>query len=94
MFVHPELICMFSGESCSLLACVTQICPVTLMGLLLHLHCRCKLDLQKLVETVEDEELKENVEVIRNLQQLLAQLQVRLNPGREECVPSEFTNET
>uniref|UniRef100_A0A8C9L5W7 Kinesin family member 4A n=1 Tax=Serinus canaria TaxID=9135 RepID=A0A8C9L5W7_SERCA len=33
-------------------------------------HAVCKLDLQKLVETVEDEELKENVEVIRNLQQL------------------------
>uniref|UniRef100_A0A8C3KZ74 Kinesin family member 4A n=1 Tax=Chrysolophus pictus TaxID=9089 RepID=A0A8C3KZ74_CHRPC len=33
------------------------------------------LDLQKLVETVEDEELKENVEVIRNLQQVLAQFQ-------------------
>lgn len=43
---------------------------------------RCKLDLQKLVETVEDEELKENVEVIRNLQQVLAELQVRLSPGR------------
>ncbi|RMB92678.1 hypothetical protein DUI87_30987 [Hirundo rustica rustica] len=35
---------------------------------------KCKLDLQKLVETVEDEELKENVEVIRNLQQVLAEL--------------------
>ncbi|CAN8188699.1 unnamed protein product [Coccothraustes coccothraustes] len=38
-------------------------------------HAVCKLDLQKLVETVEDEELKENVEVIRNLQQMLAELQ-------------------
>ncbi|KAF4802225.1 Chromosome-associated kinesin KIF4 [Turdus rufiventris] len=38
-------------------------------------HAVCKLDLQKLVETVEDEELKENVEVIRNLQQVLAELQ-------------------
>ncbi|XP_023802282.1 chromosome-associated kinesin KIF4-like [Cyanistes caeruleus] len=45
-------------------------------------HAVCKLDLQKLVETVEDEELKENVEVIRNLQQVLAELQVRLSPGR------------
>uniref|UniRef100_A0A8B9MW40 Kinesin-like protein n=1 Tax=Accipiter nisus TaxID=211598 RepID=A0A8B9MW40_9AVES len=51
----------------------------------LQQHAVCKLDLQKLVETVEDEELKENVEVIRDLQQVLAQLQVRLNPGREEC---------
>ena len=43
---------------------------------------------------MEDEELKENVEVIRNLQQVLVQLQVRLNPGREECMPGEFTNGT
>ncbi|NXW63217.1 KIF4 protein, partial [Eurystomus gularis] len=41
----------------------------------LQQHAACKLDLQKLVETVEDEELKENVEVLRNLQQVLAQLQ-------------------
>uniref|UniRef100_A0A663MU24 Kinesin family member 4A n=1 Tax=Athene cunicularia TaxID=194338 RepID=A0A663MU24_ATHCN len=60
----------------------------------LQQHAVCKLDLQKLVETVEDEELKENVEVIRDLQQVLGQLQVRLNPGREECLSSEFTNET
>ncbi|XP_025922097.1 chromosome-associated kinesin KIF4A isoform X5 [Apteryx rowi] len=41
----------------------------------LQQHAVCKLDLQKLVETVEDQELKENVEVIRNLQQVLVQLQ-------------------
>uniref|UniRef100_A0A8C5TGB0 Kinesin family member 4A n=1 Tax=Malurus cyaneus samueli TaxID=2593467 RepID=A0A8C5TGB0_9PASS len=41
-------------------------------------HAVCKLDLRKLAETVEDEELKENVEVIRNLQQVLVELQVRL----------------
>ncbi|NXT46470.1 KIF4 protein, partial [Pluvianellus socialis] len=41
----------------------------------LQQHAVCKLDLEKLVETVEDEELKENVEVIRNLQQVLSQLQ-------------------
>ncbi|NWI98112.1 KIF4 protein, partial [Pitta sordida] len=41
----------------------------------LQQHAVCRLDLQKLVETVEDEELRENVEVIRNLQQLLAELQ-------------------
>ncbi|KAM6253531.1 chromosome-associated kinesin KIF4A [Porphyrio hochstetteri] len=41
----------------------------------LQQHAMCKLDLQKLVETVEDEELKENVEVICNLQQVLVQLQ-------------------
>lgn len=74
---------MCSGESCSLLARVTQMCHRTLRDSSPCLHCRCKLDLQKLVETVEDEELKENVEVIRNLQQVLAQLQVRVNPERE-----------
>lgn len=84
---------MFSGKIVPYWHVLTQMCLV-LMDLFPHLHCRCKLDLQKLVETVEDEELKENVEVIRDLQQVLAQLQVRLNPGREECVPSEFTNET
>ncbi|XP_042680920.1 chromosome-associated kinesin KIF4A [Centrocercus urophasianus] len=41
----------------------------------LQQHAVCKLDLQKLVESVEDEELKESVEVIHNLQQVLAQLQ-------------------
>ncbi|NXG35144.1 KIF4 protein, partial [Dromaius novaehollandiae] len=50
----------------------------------LQQHAVCKLDLQKLVETVEDQELKENVEVIRNLQQVLVQLQVRMNPGKED----------
>ncbi|XP_066038248.1 chromosome-associated kinesin KIF4A isoform X2 [Chamaea fasciata] len=39
-------------------------------------HAVCKLDLQKLMDTVEDAELKENVEVIRNLQQVLAELQI------------------
>uniref|UniRef100_A0A8C9F3J3 Kinesin family member 4A n=1 Tax=Pavo cristatus TaxID=9049 RepID=A0A8C9F3J3_PAVCR len=39
----------------------------------LQQHAVCKLDLQKLVETVEDEELKEKVEVIRNLQQVLSE---------------------
>ncbi|NXI47509.1 KIF4 protein, partial [Galbula dea] len=41
----------------------------------LQQHAVCKLDLQKLVETVEDEELKESMEVICDLQQVLAQLQ-------------------
>lgn len=34
------------------------------------------MDLQKLVETLEDQELKENVEIIRNLQQLITQMSV------------------
>uniref|UniRef100_A0A452HW51 Kinesin motor domain-containing protein n=1 Tax=Gopherus agassizii TaxID=38772 RepID=A0A452HW51_9SAUR len=43
----------------------------------LRQHAACKLDLQRLVETLEDQELKENIEVIRNLQQVIVQLQVR-----------------
>ncbi|NWS45258.1 KIF4 protein, partial [Probosciger aterrimus] len=50
----------------------------------LQQHDVCKLDLQKLVENVEDEELKESVEVIRNLQQVLAQLQSE-NAARAEA---------
>lgn len=69
--------------------CVTQTCQVKLVGLFLCLLRRCKLDLQKLVETVEDEELKENVEVIRNLQQVLAQFQVRPNSRRQVGFVSE-----
>uniref|UniRef100_A0A8C9TS50 Kinesin family member 4 n=1 Tax=Scleropages formosus TaxID=113540 RepID=A0A8C9TS50_SCLFO len=38
-------------------------------------HAACKVDLQRLVESLEDQELKENVEVIRNLQQVIVQLQ-------------------
>ncbi|XP_066195028.1 chromosome-associated kinesin KIF4-like [Sylvia atricapilla] len=41
----------------------------------LHNHAVCKLDLQKLMASVEDEELKENVKVIQSLQQVLAELQ-------------------
>ncbi|XP_036989003.1 chromosome-associated kinesin KIF4A isoform X1 [Artibeus jamaicensis] len=40
----------------------------------LRQHEACKVDLQKLVETLEDQELKENVEIIRNLQQLITQM--------------------
>ncbi|XP_012498395.1 PREDICTED: chromosome-associated kinesin KIF4A [Propithecus coquereli] len=40
----------------------------------LRQHAACKLDLQKLVETLEDQELKENVEIICSLQQLITQL--------------------
>lgn len=41
----------------------------------LQQHAACKLDLQKLVETLEDQELKENIEVICDLQQVIVQLQ-------------------
>ncbi|XP_038603909.1 chromosome-associated kinesin KIF4A [Tachyglossus aculeatus] len=37
-------------------------------------HAACKLDLQKLAETSADGELREEVEVIRDLQQLITQL--------------------
>ncbi|XP_008819956.1 chromosome-associated kinesin KIF4A-like [Nannospalax galili] len=37
-------------------------------------HAACKLDLQKLGETLEDEELKEIVETIQSLQQVIIQL--------------------
>ncbi|KAB0372526.1 hypothetical protein FD755_016318, partial [Muntiacus reevesi] len=40
----------------------------------LRKHAACKVDLQKLVETLEDQELKENVEIIRNLQHVITQL--------------------
>ncbi|XP_023700548.1 kinesin family member 4 [Paramormyrops kingsleyae] len=38
-------------------------------------HAACRLDLQSLVETLEDQQLKENMEVIRNLQQVIMQLE-------------------
>ncbi|XP_037677476.1 chromosome-associated kinesin KIF4A [Choloepus didactylus] len=40
----------------------------------LRQHAACKLDLQKLMETFEDHELKENLEIICNLQQVITQL--------------------
>ncbi|XP_064015063.1 chromosome-associated kinesin KIF4A isoform X2 [Pogoniulus pusillus] len=55
----------------------------------LQQHAACKVDLQKLAETVEDEELKENVEVIRNLQQLLSELQTESAVAMEEVAKSE-----
>uniref|UniRef100_A0A8C2DDV6 Kinesin-like protein n=1 Tax=Cyprinus carpio TaxID=7962 RepID=A0A8C2DDV6_CYPCA len=42
----------------------------------LRQHAACKVNLQKIVETLEDQELKENIEVIQNLQQLILELQV------------------
>ncbi|XP_016068397.1 PREDICTED: chromosome-associated kinesin KIF4A-like [Miniopterus natalensis] len=40
----------------------------------LRQHAACKVDLQKLVETSENQELKENVEMIQDLQQLITQI--------------------
>uniref|UniRef100_A0A8C7KMN3 Kinesin family member 4 n=1 Tax=Oncorhynchus kisutch TaxID=8019 RepID=A0A8C7KMN3_ONCKI len=44
-------------------------------------HAACKVDLQKVMETLEDQELKENVEVIQNLQHVILQLQVLPDEG-------------
>uniref|UniRef100_A0A4W5MSV3 Kinesin family member 4 n=1 Tax=Hucho hucho TaxID=62062 RepID=A0A4W5MSV3_9TELE len=41
----------------------------------LRQHAACKVDLQRVMETLEDQELKENVEVIQNLQHVILQLQ-------------------
>ncbi|KAG9346544.1 hypothetical protein JZ751_006855, partial [Albula glossodonta] len=38
-------------------------------------HAALKIDLQRVVESLEDQELKENVEMIQNLQQVILQLQ-------------------
>uniref|UniRef100_A0A4W6F3D1 Kinesin family member 4 n=1 Tax=Lates calcarifer TaxID=8187 RepID=A0A4W6F3D1_LATCA len=37
-------------------------------------HAACTVDLEKLLETLEDQELKENVEVMRNLQDIILEL--------------------
>uniref|UniRef100_A0A671TPQ1 Kinesin family member 4 n=1 Tax=Sparus aurata TaxID=8175 RepID=A0A671TPQ1_SPAAU len=39
-------------------------------------HAACTVDLEKLLETLEDQELKENVEVMRNLQDVILELKV------------------
>uniref|UniRef100_A0A669PPA5 Kinesin family member 4A n=1 Tax=Phasianus colchicus TaxID=9054 RepID=A0A669PPA5_PHACC len=59
-----------SEAACQTAQMLERIILVRLSFLRRALIC---LDLQKLVETVEDEELKENVEVIRNLQQVLSE---------------------
>ncbi|XP_061596036.1 kinesin family member 4 [Cololabis saira] len=37
-------------------------------------HKACEVDLEKLLETLEDQELKENVEVMKNLQEIILEL--------------------
>lgn len=39
---------------------------------------RCTVDLEKLLEMLEDQELKENVEVMKNLQDVILELKVHL----------------
>ncbi|XP_077402184.1 kinesin family member 4 isoform X2 [Vanacampus margaritifer] len=40
----------------------------------LQRHAACTIDLEKLLETLEDQELKENVEVMKNLQDVILEL--------------------
>uniref|UniRef100_A0AAQ6A652 Kinesin motor domain-containing protein n=1 Tax=Amphiprion ocellaris TaxID=80972 RepID=A0AAQ6A652_AMPOC len=39
-------------------------------------HAACTVDLEKVVETLEDQELKENIEVMKNLQDIILELKV------------------
>lgn len=39
-------------------------------------YFRCTVDLEKILETLEDQELKENVEVMKNLQDVILELKV------------------
>ncbi|KAJ8337923.1 hypothetical protein SKAU_G00368890 [Synaphobranchus kaupii] len=57
-------------------------------------HAACKVDLQRVVESLEDQELKENVEVIRNLQQVIVHLQDESAgiTASIEAMPSEDCN--
>ncbi|KAM4020455.1 chromosome-associated kinesin KIF4A isoform 2-T2 [Anomaloglossus baeobatrachus] len=57
-------------------------------------HAACKVDLQKMVETLEDQELKENVEIIRNLQQVIVHLQDESSgiPASIEAMVDEVTD--
>ncbi len=42
----------------------------------LPFYFSCTVDLEKVLETLEDQELKENVEVMRNLQDVILELKV------------------
>lgn len=42
----------------------------------LYARYSCTLDLQKLMESLEDQEMKEKVEVMRNLQEVILELKV------------------
>uniref|UniRef100_A0A673XPC9 Kinesin-like protein n=1 Tax=Salmo trutta TaxID=8032 RepID=A0A673XPC9_SALTR len=61
----------------------------------LRQHAACKVDLQRVMETLEDQELKENVEVIQNLQHVILQLQVRPDEGAaaDKNSPEAFTTQ-
>lgn len=42
----------------------------------MFIHFRCTVDLEKVLETLEDQELKENIEVMKNLQDIVLELKV------------------
>ncbi|XP_012368603.1 chromosome-associated kinesin KIF4A-like [Octodon degus] len=54
----------------------------------LRQHEACKLDLQKLVKNLKDQELKENVDIIHNLQQMIIQLSHETVP----CIATVIDN--
>uniref|UniRef100_A0A8C3B4V5 Kinesin family member 4 n=1 Tax=Cyclopterus lumpus TaxID=8103 RepID=A0A8C3B4V5_CYCLU len=43
-------------------------------------HAACTVDLEKVLETLEDQELKENIEVMRNLQDIVLEMRVMASP--------------
>uniref|UniRef100_A0A3B3S4F8 Kinesin family member 4 n=1 Tax=Paramormyrops kingsleyae TaxID=1676925 RepID=A0A3B3S4F8_9TELE len=56
-------------------------------------HAACRLDLQSLVETLEDQQLKENMEVIRNLQQVIMQLELPSGAAVDKSSAEAFTTQ-
>uniref|UniRef100_A0A672IF21 Kinesin family member 4 n=1 Tax=Salarias fasciatus TaxID=181472 RepID=A0A672IF21_SALFA len=54
----------------------------------LQQHAACTVNLQKVLETLEDQELKENVEVMRNLQDIILELK---DAGAVKDSPEAFT---
>ncbi|XP_075394770.1 chromosome-associated kinesin KIF4A isoform X1 [Tenrec ecaudatus] len=60
----------------------------------LRQHAACKLDLQKMAEILEDEDLKGNVEIICNLQQVITQLSDETVVGMATVIDSTVEPET
>uniref|UniRef100_A0A7N8XM77 Kinesin-like protein n=1 Tax=Mastacembelus armatus TaxID=205130 RepID=A0A7N8XM77_9TELE len=55
-------------------------------------HAACTVDLEKVLETLEDQELKENVEVMRNLQDVILELKTVVCTNAETSnSPEAFT---
>uniref|UniRef100_A0A8C3B6Y9 Kinesin family member 4 n=1 Tax=Cyclopterus lumpus TaxID=8103 RepID=A0A8C3B6Y9_CYCLU len=51
-------------------------------------HAACTVDLEKVLETLEDQELKENIEVMRNLQDIVLELKVQKSSHYESMMAS------